>query len=308
MTRGAVAGVAVAAGVAALAAAAQPGRPVDAETSRIQAAATAACPAAPRHAELVVEGAAGAVAACVGFSAPELSGVDLVQQSGVEYDLQPFGSYGDAVCQLDGEPAQVPPNCFGPAANWVLSVSRGCGPWQWSSLGVSSLTLGDGDLAGFVYSADTRATPPAPGGECPPVAPPATAPPTPAPAPTASPPRVPTPTAPPSVPAHPGGTRAPTMPRSPAPGTPTAGGSAPSTPSTAPAATPTSAVAALDETPAAAQGSPPAPVVAGPLRRTGAAPAPPPAAASPTWAWVLAGLVAAGLVASLGLRIRRRRG
>ena len=47
-------------------------------------------------------------------------------------------------------------------------MSRGGGAWQLSSIGISSLTLGDGDAEGFSYvpAAGNPAAPPSPQGVC----------------------------------------------------------------------------------------------------------------------------------------------
>jgi hypothetical protein len=270
------------------------------------------CPVAPHHAEVVVEHASGAtVSACVGFAGGTISGEELVRQSGIEYDMQQYGGYGEAVCQLDYEPATVDPNnCLGTSAYWALYVSRGCGAWQYAGAGVSSEQFADGDLEGFHYvSSSSGSPPPGPGGYCPPVATPT---PVPAPTPTAA-------TAPPSTPPPAGSSAsrsgsAPTASAAsgsargaPASVSGTAGASSQSIGASPSSSTiPTGAVAALPPSDAAAPSQSEATSAAGALRRTGGAP-PAPSSGAPFWGWVMGAAVAGGLVTLLAIRTRRRR-
>jgi hypothetical protein len=117
------------------------------------------------------------VKTCVPFSEVQITGEQVLQRSGVEYSTQPYGGFGDAVCQIDYEPAQLTNNCFQDGKYWAMFVSRGGGSWQSSSLGISSQTFRDGDAEGFRYESQSdSSTPPSPAGVCPPPIP-ATAPP-----------------------------------------------------------------------------------------------------------------------------------
>ena len=247
-------------------------------------AADVSCPPAAHHAELVVEhSGGGTLSVCVGFSGATISGEALVRESAIEYDMQQFGSYGEAVCQLDNEPQQVPSDCFGSGAYWELFVSRGCGAWHSSSVGVSSLQLADGDLEGFHYvSSSAGGAPPGPTGYCPPIA-------TPEPAASSPPSSTPAPT------------KAPRASSTPAVRTATPAPTAAATEQPTPSPAATSAVAVLPPDTEA----PPA-VAVGPLQRAGDAPPPAPSGSSP-WAYALGGALLAGLGGSLAWRLRRRR-
>lgn len=129
------------------------------------------------HAAVVVEHGDGAVLIrCVAFDTDEISGEQLLGLSGIGYQTAAFGGFGQAVCQIDGEPASFPPGCWtSTSPYWALFVARGGGPWSVSNLGVSSQTFRDGDAEGFRYSAQTGSlSPPAAPGRCPPTAPQAT--------------------------------------------------------------------------------------------------------------------------------------
>ena len=122
------------------------------------------------HATLVVEHANGTlVKVCVPFSEVQITGEQLLQRSGLEYSTQPYGGSGDAVCQIDMEPAAYT-NCFQGGMFWAMFVSRAHGAWGFSSQGVSSQLFGDGDAEGFRYESQSDSSPPAssPAGVCPP--------------------------------------------------------------------------------------------------------------------------------------------
>ncbi|MFI5258330.1 MAG: hypothetical protein ACHQ01_01790 [Candidatus Limnocylindrales bacterium] len=154
---GVLAAVAVASAVAALAALA-PGSPL------VESCAGAGT----YHAALVVEHGDGSIVTrCVAFGTSSVSGEWLLNTSRVSWSGQSFGGFGDAVCALDGEPAHYS-DCPGKDYYWAVFVSRGGGSWQLASVGISTLTLSDGDAEGFRYvpSVGTAAAPPSPSGVC----------------------------------------------------------------------------------------------------------------------------------------------
>ena len=116
--------------------------------------------AALHHAGLVIEHSSGRLLMrCVAFAEAQITGMQLIERSNVEYQAQPFGALGSAVCQLDGEPSTVPSNCFGTDAYWQYFRRQPIG-WQPSTQGASVSVLHDGDLDGWHYAAGT-AQPPA---------------------------------------------------------------------------------------------------------------------------------------------------
>ncbi|TMF11942.1 MAG: hypothetical protein E6I37_08055 [Chloroflexi bacterium] len=115
--------------------------------------------AAIHHAALVIQHASGSVITrCVAFAEDQITGLQLVERSGVQYDAQGFGSMGSAMCQLDREPSTVPPGCFGSGPYWQYFHRRG-GSWQTSALGASSSTLHDGDVDGWRYAVGANQAP-----------------------------------------------------------------------------------------------------------------------------------------------------
>ncbi|HEX9045016.1 MAG TPA: hypothetical protein VF802_08330 [Candidatus Limnocylindrales bacterium] len=137
--------------------------------------------AGTNHAAVVVEHGDGRVVrACVAFASAAISGTDLLRLSGIEYATSSYAGLGDAVCQLDGEPATYPAGCWSASSPyWVLFVARVGGSWAVAPVGMSSLSFGDGDAEGFRYQPQAGAAqaPQSPA-RCPspsPTAPPATA-------------------------------------------------------------------------------------------------------------------------------------
>ena len=148
--------------------------------------------AGAHHVALVVEHGNGTVLTrCVGFDGTGLSGEQVLQMGGVEFQTSQYGgSLGRAVCRIDAEPATYPPGCFSATSPyWVLFVARAGGAWSVSNLGASGLTLRDGDAEGWRYDpqAGSPAQPPSPAGVCEAVAIPAPSAPVPVPPPSPTP-------------------------------------------------------------------------------------------------------------------------
>lgn len=147
--------------------------------------------AGSNHATVVVEHGNGTVVQrCVAFDGESISGEQLLASSGIEYQTQ-TQSLGVAICQVDGEPAGYT-ECPGRSDYWSFWTWTGRGPWTYSRVGVSLVTLHDGDAEGFRYVPSASPAPPVSPDPCP--APPA---PTPAPATPTRP--APTPVAPTSA-------------------------------------------------------------------------------------------------------------
>jgi hypothetical protein len=116
--------------------------------------------AALHHAALVIEHSSGRVITrCVGFVEDQITGFQMIQRSGVQYQAQTFGSMGSAVCQLDNEPSPVPSDCFGSGPYWQYSRRQAAG-WQPSAVGASGSAVHDGDMDGWRYAAWSGQTPP----------------------------------------------------------------------------------------------------------------------------------------------------
>jgi hypothetical protein len=156
------------------------------------AAATCAAASGDRVAVVVQHANGTTLSRCVSFAGASITGEQALAASGIEAGTLPSGGFGVAVCQLDGEPASYPPSCWtGTSPFWAMFIARGGGSWQYSSVGVSSLVLHDGDALGFRYQSQSSHAPPTSAGDCPDLTPPPT--PKPTPRPTARPTVQPTP-------------------------------------------------------------------------------------------------------------------
>jgi hypothetical protein len=119
------------------------------------------------HAALVVDDpGAATVTRCVAFNEDSITGDQLLARSGVEYAT---AYSGQAVCQINNQPAQYPATCWTSSSPyWAFYVSRGGGSWTFSTLGFASQTFRDGDAEGFRYEGQSDYTvPPSPAGVCP---------------------------------------------------------------------------------------------------------------------------------------------
>ena len=108
--------------------------------------------AAVHRAGLLIEHSGGRlVTRCVTFMEEQISGFQLIQRSGISYQAQSYGSMGEAICQLDGEPTPVPANCLGTGPYWQY-LHRAGTRWVPSQLGASGWMLHEGDMDGWHYT------------------------------------------------------------------------------------------------------------------------------------------------------------
>jgi hypothetical protein len=115
--------------------------------------------AAVHHAALVIQHSSGSlITQCVAFAEEQITGLQLIERSGVPYQAQSFGSVGSAICQLDREPSTIPSGCFGSGPYWQY-FHRRSDAWQTSALGAGSSALHDGDMDGWRYAAAANQVP-----------------------------------------------------------------------------------------------------------------------------------------------------
>lgn len=110
----------------------------------------------PNHAGLVIHHGGGrVVTACVGFSEPNISGLELLQRSGIPLVTQGSG-IGAAVCKIDGEGCEYPTeDCFcrrdgTQSIYWAYSQLR-AGEWMYSPLGASNTRVQPGAVEGWAW-------------------------------------------------------------------------------------------------------------------------------------------------------------
>jgi len=135
--------------------------------------ATAAAPCAAStytgHVTLVVEHGGGRVIGlCIGFDGSSIGGEEVLQASGLEYATGGDGSLGEAVCQIDDEPAAYSSCLPSSGPYWAVFVARAGGAWEDAASGISTLTFASGDAEGFRYDPQDGPDPPpaSPAGIC----------------------------------------------------------------------------------------------------------------------------------------------
>lgn len=109
---------------------------------------------------LVVDFGDGRISyAWVPFTEDEISGVDLLERSGLDVVTVSFGGMGDAVCQIDDTGCPVgdcrkrmcqtsdPESPF-----WRYSRQSGGGEWTFAATGASGAKVRDGDVDAWVWT------------------------------------------------------------------------------------------------------------------------------------------------------------
>ncbi len=136
----------------------------------VPTASLCAAAAQSGHVALVVETSSGSTTArCVGFSSTSVTAEQVIKASGVEYAVQSYGALGDALCQVENEPASYTKCLPSSGDYWALFVSRSGGAWKSASKGIGEETLQSGDAVGLRYDPLTGADPPparSPAGVC----------------------------------------------------------------------------------------------------------------------------------------------
>lgn len=126
------------------------------------ALALAACGTAPtgnhRAGLVVVHGDGTVQTACVDFHQPGISGLELLDQSGLDYRLDATNPMGALVCQVGSEGCDFPAQTclcqcsLGQACHyWAYFNRRAGSDWVYAVSGTSSQTLHDGDVDAWVW-------------------------------------------------------------------------------------------------------------------------------------------------------------
>lgn len=117
----------------------------------------------PRRAGLVVvHGDGRSVIRCVTFDEERITGVALLQQSGLAL-IANAGPTGSTICKLDGEGCSETDcfcKCKGTPCFYWNYYHMSDGAWTYSGMGAAARTLGDGDVDAWVWS-DGNTPPPA---------------------------------------------------------------------------------------------------------------------------------------------------
>lgn len=119
------------------------------------------------HAGLIVEHGDGRLTyALISFAEPELTGIELLERSGLEFASVPFGGLGDAICQVEGEGCDLTTcrrtvcQTGSDAPFWhFLALTEG-GTWDAVDLGASSFKVRDGDIVAWSWTNGPVGIPP----------------------------------------------------------------------------------------------------------------------------------------------------
>lgn len=114
------------------------------------------------HAGLVIRGQDSELTyAYVEFSEAEISGLELLERSGVPVVTVGFGGLGEGVCAIGGQGCSVTACqrrlCQGPRADdpfWQAFRQQAPGDWRPQLLGASSTLVADGDIDGWSWTGD----------------------------------------------------------------------------------------------------------------------------------------------------------
>jgi len=108
------------------------------------------------RAGLVIQNGDGAVqTACVRFDEPEISGLELLERSGIPIVAQ-VGAVGAAVCKIGPEGCDYPAErCFcerdGPRSIYWAFYLRDGEEWRYSAQSAGSVPVRDGDVQGWAW-------------------------------------------------------------------------------------------------------------------------------------------------------------
>ncbi len=90
---------------------------------------------------------------CVAFSEAEISGIDLLQRSGLQLDISIDPALGSFVCMIEGEGcAAANCLCAFPPTYWRYWL-RANEDWQAAPVGADSRVVQDGDVDGWTWGA-----------------------------------------------------------------------------------------------------------------------------------------------------------
>lgn len=112
---------------------------------------------------VVVHGDGRVVSQCVEFAEDEITGMELLERSGLDLNVDAASGMGAIVCRLDQEGCSFPAEpCFcqcrgQPCVYWTYWNLDG-DQWQFSNLGASSRKLRHGDVDGWRWGETSQAT------------------------------------------------------------------------------------------------------------------------------------------------------
>ena len=109
---------------------------------------------------VVLHGDGRVVTACVAFDEPEISGMALLQRSGLELNIDAGSGMGGTVCRIDSEGCSVPQEscfcrCEGTSCTYWSYWRKLAASWEYASLGAGNSVVQPGDVDGWVWGQGT---------------------------------------------------------------------------------------------------------------------------------------------------------
>jgi hypothetical protein len=87
---------------------------------------------------------------CVSFSEGSISGLDLLQRSGLSIETATNPNQGTAVCKI-GDVGNSSDNCFGSMPNYWSYWKLGASGWEYSVIGADKIQVVDGNVNGWSW-------------------------------------------------------------------------------------------------------------------------------------------------------------
>jgi hypothetical protein len=115
---------------------------------------------APHRVGLVVAHGDQVIKKCIEFAEDEITGYEVLERSGLDFNADVTNSLGAAICRIDGQGCTYPAeDCFcqcqgTPCSFWSYWHLDGS-TWRFSGLGTSNYEVSDGDVEGWVWGEGT---------------------------------------------------------------------------------------------------------------------------------------------------------
>ncbi len=111
---------------------------------------------------VVTHGDGQTVTKCVEFSEDQLTGLQVLEKSGLAMDYEVQGM-GATICKLDGEGCSYPGGpcfcqCQGSSCTYWSYWQMANGAWQYSSYGASNTHVSNGGVEGWIWGAGTTSS------------------------------------------------------------------------------------------------------------------------------------------------------
>jgi hypothetical protein len=115
---------------------------------------------APNKVGLVVSHDGKVIKKCIEFSEPEISGLAVLERSGLDLNYSAYSGMGAGVCRIDNVGCTAPQqDCFcqcqgTPCLYWSYWHLTN-GSWEYSNLGASNYSVSHGDMQGWMWGEGT---------------------------------------------------------------------------------------------------------------------------------------------------------